>query len=144
MTSIISESDITSRNSYGDNVSKIGDLSYGTLYIVINREGRYTNVYDNLNVDPNSRLLSFQVKNNTKAIWINLDPINKHSIELINSNTGSKLLSNTVPFGETVEYTFTTLGNYLFFDQDHKEKVGKIIVSSSIDMSNVLNNKLSS
>jgi hypothetical protein len=143
LTSIISTSDITSKYSYVGNVSKIGDLSYGTLYIVINSDGRYTNVYDNLNLDPNSRLLSFTIKNNTKAIWINLDPINKHGIELINSNTGTKLLSSAVPFGGTVEYTFTTPGNYLFFDQDHK-KAGKIIVSSSIDMSKVFNNRLRS
>jgi hypothetical protein len=70
--------------------------------------------------------------------------VNKHGIELINTITGTTLLSSTIPFGGTAEFTFTTLGNYLFFDQDHKENAAKIIVSSSIDISNIHSGKLSS
>lgn len=136
------QSDTVSKYSYSGNVSKIGDLSYGTLYIIIDNKGRYTNVYDNLNLDPKSHPLSSTIKNNTKVIWINLDRINKHGIELLDTNNGIKLLSSMIPFGGTVEYTFTSLGNYRFFDSQYKEMQGKIIVSSSIDISHVVSNKL--
>ena len=109
------------------NFSKRADFSIRTKYIVITFSGNYREVYSNLYKD-DLTFGSFSIRNGTKVIWINLDEHHSHTIKLLDKSYKASLVTTVIPFGGTAEYTFTSVGQYLFFDPQNKISKATITV----------------
>ena len=115
-------------------VNKLKGEDFGTrtLSIIIKGGMYYPLTYGNTNINQviNS---SLSLKNGTRVTWINLDENSKHSIAVINDITDRKLFEKMIPFAGTAEYTFSTAGDYLFFDPEHPYLNGRIKVNDNSD-----------
>ena len=74
------------------------------------------------------------MNNGTRVTWIKLDENSKHSIAVINDIADRKLFEKMIPFTGTAEYTFSTAGDYLFFDPEHPYLNGRIKVNDNSDL----------
>jgi len=115
-------------------VNKLKGEDFGTRTLsIINKGGMYyPETYGNTNKNQviNS---SLSLKNGTRVTWINLDENSKHSITVIDDITDRKLFEKMIPFAGTAEYTFSTAGDYLFFDPEHPYLNGRINVNDNSD-----------
>ncbi|MGB8172430.1 MAG: hypothetical protein WCF01_07370 [Nitrososphaeraceae archaeon] len=115
-------------------VNKLKSEHFGTrtLSIIIKGGMYYPETYGNTNKNQVNNS-SLSLKNGTRVTWINLDQNTRHSITVINDITDRKLFEKMIPFAGTAEYTFSTAGDYLFFDKEHPYLNGRIKVNDNSD-----------